>query len=49
MTRNLDLGGGLESDDGRDYVIEIEEPEEQVTAKDGRAHCGRPQEARSLL
>ena len=48
-TRNLELGGGLESGDGGDYVIGIEELEEQVSAKGGRTHCGRPHEARSLL
>ena len=47
-TRNLELGGGLENDDGGD-VIGIEELEEQVSAKGGRTRCGRPQEARSLL
>ena len=47
-TRNLELGGGLERGDGRDYVIGIEELEEQVWAKGGRTHCGRPHEARSL-
>ena len=41
-TRNLELGGGLESGDGGDYVIGIEELEEHVSA-------GRPHEARSLL
>ena len=40
-TRNLELGGGLENDDGGDYVIGIEELEEQVSAKGGRTHCGR--------
>ena len=48
-TRNLELSGGLESGDGGDYVIGIEELEEQVSAKGGRTHCGRPHEARSLL
>ena len=48
-TRNLELGGGLESGDGGDDVIGIEELEEQVSAKGGRTHCGRPHEARSLL
>ena len=48
-TRNLELGGGLESGDGGDYVIGIEELEEQVSAKGGRTHCGRMHEARSLL
>ena len=47
-TRNLELGGGLESIDGGDYVIGIKELEEQVSAKGGRTHCGRPHEARSL-
>ena len=46
-TPNLELGGGLESGDGGDYVIGIEELEEQVPAKGRRAHCGRPHEARS--
>ena len=32
-TRNLGLGGGLKRGDGGDYVIGIEEQEEQVTAK----------------
>ena len=40
-TRNLELGGGLESGDGGDDVIGIEELEEQVSAKGGRTHCGR--------
>ena len=44
-TRNLELGGGLESGDGGDDVIGIEEVEGQVPAKGGRAHCGRPPEA----
>ena len=48
-TRNLELGGGLESGDGGDYVMGIEELEEQVSAKGGRTHCGRMHEARSLL
>ena len=48
-TRNPGLGGGLESGDGGDYVIGIDEVEEQVPAKGGRTHCGRPHEARSLL
>ena len=48
-TRNLELGGGLENDDGGDYVIGIEELEEQVSANGGRTHSGRPHEARSLL
>ena len=48
-TCNLELGGGLESGDGGDYVIGIEELEDQVSAKSGRTHCGRPHEARSLL
>ena len=29
-SRNLELGGGLESGDGGDYVTGIEEQEEQV-------------------
>ena len=41
-TRNLELGGGLESGDGGECVIGIEELEEQVWAKGGRIHCGRP-------
>ena len=47
-TRNLQLGGGLESGDGGDYVIGIEELVEQVSAKGRRSHCGRPHEARNL-
>ena len=35
-TRNLELGGGLESGDGGGCVIGIEELEEQVSAKGGR-------------
>ena len=31
--RNLEVGGGLESGDGGDYVIGIEKLEEQVSAK----------------
>ena len=45
-TRNLELGGGLGSGDSGDYVIGIAELEEQVSAKGGRTHCGRPHEAR---
>ena len=37
-TRNLGLGGGLKRGDGGDYVIGIEEQEEQVSAKDRRTH-----------
>ena len=48
-TRNLELGGGLEHGDGGDYAIGIEEQAEQVSAKNGRTHCGRPHEDRSLL
>ena len=48
-TRNLELGGGWDRGDDGDHVIGIEELEEQVSAKDGRTHCGRPHEARSLL
>ena len=48
-TRNLELGGGLESGDGGHYVIGIEEQAEQVSAKNGRTHCGRPHEARKLV
>ena len=33
--RNLELGGGLESGDGGDCVIGVQELEEQVTAKAG--------------
>ena len=47
-TRNLELGGDLESGDGGDYVMRVEELEEQVSAKGDRTHCGRPHEARSL-
>ena len=47
--RNLELGGVLESGDGGDCVIGIGELEEQVSAKGGRTHCGRPHEARSVL
>ena len=47
-TRNLELVGGLESGDGGDRVIGIEELEEQVSAKGGRTHCGRPHKARNL-
>ena len=46
---NLKLGGGLESGDGGDCVIGVEELEEQVSAKDGGICCGRSHEARSLL
>ena len=48
-TSNLELGGGVESGDGGDCVIGIEEVEEQVSAKGGRTHLGRPHEARTLL
>ena len=44
-TRNL----GLESGDGGDDVIRIEELKEQVMAKGVRTHCGRSYEARSVL
>ena len=47
-TRNLEVGGGLESGDGGDCVIGTEELEELVSAKGGRTHCGRPREARSM-
>ena len=43
-SRNLELGGGLESGDGGDYVTGIEQLEEQASAKCGRTHCGRPHE-----
>ena len=46
--RNLELGGGLASGGGGDYLIGIEELEEQVSAKGGRTHCGRRHEARSF-
>ena len=46
---NLKLGGGLESGDGGDCVIGVEELEEQVSAKDGGKRCGRSHEVRSLL
>ena len=46
---NLKLGSGLESGDGGDCVIGVEELEEQVSAKDGGICCGRSHEARSLL
>ena len=39
-TRNLQLGGGLESGDGGDYVIGIEEQEQQISAKDCSTHYG---------
>ena len=48
-TRNLEPGGGLQSGDGGDCVIGNEELEEQVSAKGGKTHCGRPHEARNLL
>ena len=48
-TRNVELGGGLDSGDGGDYVIGIGEVEEQVPAKVGRTHGGRAYEARSSL
>ena len=48
-TRNIELGGGLENDDGGDYVMGIDELEEQVSAKGGRTHCGQLHEARSLM
>ena len=48
-TRNLELGGGLESGYGGDCVIGIEELEEKVSAKGGRTHFDRPCEARNLL
>ena len=35
-THNLELGGGLESGDGGDSAIGIEELEEQASAKGGR-------------
>ena len=43
------MGGGVESGDGGDYVIGIEELEEQVSAKGGGTHCGRSYEAQRLL
>ena len=48
-TRNLDLGGGLESGDGGDCVIGVEELEEQVSAKGGRTLGGRPHESSRLV
>ena len=48
-TRDLELGGGLESGDDGDYVIRIQELEEQLSAKGGRTHSGRPHEARNVL
>ena len=48
-TRNLELGGGLESGDGGDYIIGIEEVQEQVPAKGGGTHCRRPHKAWGLL
>ena len=48
-TLNLELAGGLESSYSGDCAIGIEELEEQVSAKGGRRHCGRPHEGRNLL
>ena len=48
-TRNIELRGGLESGDGEDDAIGIEEQEEQVPAKGGRTHRGRPHEPQSFL
>ena len=48
-TRNLELGSGMESGNGGDCVIRVEELEERVSSKRGRTHCGRPHEALSLL
>ena len=45
----LELGGGLENDEGGNYVIGAEEKEGQVSVKGGRTHYGRPHEARSLF
>ena len=47
-TRNLELGSGMESGDGGDCVIGAQELEEQVTAKTGGTHCGRPHEDQNL-
>ena len=47
-TRNHELGGGLESGDGRDCMIGTEELEEQASVTGGTTHCGRPHEARNL-
>lgn len=47
-TRNLELGGGLDSGNGGDYSIWIMELEEQVSAKGGETHCGRPHESKLL-
>ena len=49
ITRNLELGGGLGSHVGGNYVIGVEELEEHVKAQYDITHCGRPHEARSLL
>ena len=46
--RNLELGGGLESGDGGDNVIGIEELKDKVLVKGGKTHCGRPREVQSL-
>ena len=48
-TRNLELGSGLESRDVGDYVNGIEYLEGQVSAKDGKAHRGRPHKVRTLF
>ena len=48
VTRNLELGGGLASSDGGDCMTGIEEPEEQVSAKDGRTHRGRQRRRRGF-
>ena len=48
-TRNLELGGGLETGVGRDDVIGTEELEEQVPAKGGRTRYGLSREDRSLM
>ena len=48
-TRNLDLGGSLESGCGGYDVSWIEDQEEQVLAQGGRTCCGRPHEPHSFL
>ena len=48
-TRELEFDGGLGSGGGHDYVIRIEEVEDQVPVKSGREYFGRPHDARILF
>ena len=48
-TLNLELGGGLESGDGGDCVIGVEELKEQVWAKGGRTLRSTPRSSKLVV